>query len=90
MLKIFFFFSIWLDVPRAQNTRPHRLLTRAILHIASLAAHTILNTYKPMELTLRGHLNTDILAGIELGTLCSRERYLNRSATATHKHTYIY
>ena len=27
-------------------------LTRAILHIASLAAHTALNTYKPMEINI--------------------------------------
>ena len=33
-------------------------------------------------LTLRGHFNTDVQAGLELGTLCSRERCLNRSATA--------
>ena len=31
---------------------------------------------------MRGHLNTDVQAGLELETLCSRERYLNRSATA--------
>ena len=42
---------------RAQNTRLHRKLTRAILHIASLAAHTTLNTYNLWKLTLRGHLN---------------------------------
>ena len=30
------------------------------------------------KLTLRGHLNTDVQAGLELGTLCSRERFLNR------------
>ena len=53
------------------------------MHIASLAAHTTLNTYKPMEINIeRGHLNTDVQAGFELGTLCSRERCLNRSATA--------
>ena len=30
----------------------------ATVHIASLAAQIILNTYKPMELALRGHLKT--------------------------------
>ena len=35
------------------------------------------------KLTLRGHLNTDVQAGLELGTLCSWERYFNRSSTAT-------
>ena len=34
------------------------------------------------KLTLRGHLNTDVQAGLELGTLRSREQCLNRSATA--------
>ena len=67
---------------RAQNTRLHRYLTREILHIASLAAHTTLNTYNLWKLTLRGHLNTDVQAGLELETFCSRERCLNRSATA--------
>ena len=33
---------------------------------------------------MRGHLNTDVQAGLELGTFCSRERCLNRSATAPH------
>ena len=33
---------------------------------------------------MRGHLNTDVQAGLELGTLCSREQCLNRSATALH------
>ena len=44
-------------------------------------AHNIkhINLWK---LTLRDHLNTDVQAGLELGTLCSRERCLNRSATA--------
>ena len=46
--------------------------------IASLAAHTTLNTYNLWKLTLRGHLNTDVPAGLELGTICSRERCLNR------------
>ena len=36
------------------------------------------NTYNLWKLTLRGHLNTDVQAGLELGTLCSRERCLNR------------
>ena len=31
---------------------------------------------------MRGHLNTDVQAGLELGTLCSREQCLDRSATA--------
>ena len=85
-ILISIFFSICFRCPtsyeRAQNTRLHRLLTRAILDIASLAAHTTLNTYKPMEinierkLTLRGHLNTDVQAGLELGTFHSRERCL--------------
>ena len=29
------------------------------MHIASLEAHTKLNTYNLWKLTLRGHLNTD-------------------------------
>ena len=48
------------------------------LHIASLAAHTTLNTYNLWKLTLRGHLNTDVQAGLELGTFRSRERCINR------------
>ena len=31
---------------------------------------------------MRGHLSTDVQAGLELGTLCSREQCLNSSATA--------
>ena len=38
---------------------------RAILHIASLAAHTTLNTYKP---NWEVNLNTDVQVGLELGT----------------------
>ena len=30
-------------------------------------------------------INTDVQAGLELGTLCSRERCLNRSATAPRR-----
>ena len=46
----FFFFFFYLfrcptSYERAQNTRLHRWLTRAILHIASLAAHTTFSTY---------------------------------------------
>ena len=83
----FLFFSFYLlkcptSYERAQNTRLHHQLTRAILHIASLAAHTTLNTYNLWKLTLRGHLNTDVQAEIELGTFRSRERCLNRQATA--------
>ena len=33
-------------------------------------------------ITYESHLNTDVQAGLELGTLRSRERCLNRSATA--------
>ena len=47
------------------------------LHIAS-RAHITLNTYNLWKLTLRGHLNTDVQAGLELGTFRSRERCLNR------------
>ena len=36
------------------------------------------------KLALRGHLNTDAQVGLELGTFCSRERCLNRSATAPY------
>ena len=43
----------------------------------SSGAHTTLNTYNVWKLTLRGHLNTDVQAGLELGTLCSRERAQN-------------
>ena len=35
------------------------------------------------KLTLRGHLNNDVQAAIELGTFCSRERCLNRSTTVS-------
>ena len=77
----FFFFLYFFRCPTsyelAQNTRLHRWLTRAILHITSLAAHTTLNTYNLWKLTLRDHLSTDVQAGLELGTLCSRERWLN-------------
>ena len=45
---------------------------------SSGSAHTILNTYNLWKLTLRGHLNTDVQAGLELGTFRSRERCLNR------------
>ena len=89
ILFFFFFFSIGFRCPtsyeRAQNTRLHRQLTRAVLHIASLAAHTTLNTYNLWKLTLRGHLNTDVQAGLELGTFRSRELCLNRQATAPRK-----
>ena len=30
---------------------------------------------------MRGHLDTDVQEGLDLGTLCSREQCLNRSAT---------
>ena len=36
---------------QAQCTRLHRKLTRG--HIASLAAHTTLNIYKPMEINIK-------------------------------------
>ena len=47
----------------------------------SSGAHNIkhINLWK---LTLRGHLNTDDQAGLELGTLCSGEQCLNRSCLA--------
>ena len=32
----------------------------------SSGAHNILNTYNLWKLTLRGHLNTDVQAGLEL------------------------
>ena len=54
--RVFVFFLYLVRCPtsyeRAQKTRLHRYLTRAILHIASLAAHTTLNTYKPMEINI--------------------------------------
>ena len=43
----------------------------------SSGAHNI-NTYNLWKLTLRSHLNTDVHAGLELGTFRSRERCLNR------------
>ena len=52
------------------------LATRAIQHIAS-RAHNI----KLWKLTLRGHLNTDVQAGLELGTFRSRERCFNSKGT---------
>ena len=58
--------------------RTASLADEAILHIASLAAHTTLNTYNLWKLTLRGHLNTDVQAGLELGTF----RYENDALTA--------
>ena len=44
----------------------------------SSGAHNIKHMVNLWKLTLRGHLNTDVQAGLELGTLCSRERCLNR------------
>ena len=41
------------------------------------------------KLALRGHLNTDAQVGLELGTFCSRERCLNRSATAPQNYGLI-
>ena len=60
----FFFFIYLVRCPtsyiQAQCTRLHLYLTRTILHIASLAAHTTSNIYKPMEISpFRGRLNTD-------------------------------
>ena len=52
------------------------------MHIASLEAHTTLNTYNLWKLALRDHLYTDAQRGIELVGFCSRERCLNRPATA--------
>ena len=51
---VFFFYLVRCPTSyeRAQNTRLHRQLTRAVLHIASLAAYTTLNTYKPMEINI--------------------------------------
>ena len=47
------------------------------------AQNTTLNTYKPMEINIeRSPQHTDVQAGLELETLCSREQCLNRSATA--------
>ena len=46
----------------------------------SLAAHTTLNTYKPMEINIERSPQHS-----ELGTFCSRERYLNHSATAPRR-----
>ena len=38
------------------------LLTKAILHIVSLAAYTTLNTYKPMEISIeRSLMNYNVL-----------------------------
>ena len=56
-IKLFLFFFFYLfrcptSYERAQNTRLHRQLTRAILHIANLAAHKTVNTYKPMEINI--------------------------------------
>ena len=48
----------------------------------SSGAHNI--KHNLWKLALRGHLNTDAQVGLELGTFCSRERCLNRSATAPH------
>ena len=42
----------------------------------SSGAHNI--KHNLWKLTLRGHLNTDVQAGLELGTFRSRERCLNR------------
>ena len=39
----------------------------------SSGEHNNINLWK---LTLRGHFNTDVQAGLELGTICSRERCL--------------
>ena len=40
----------------------------------SSGAHNIKTHINLWKLTLRGHLNTDDQAGLELGTLCSREQ----------------
>ena len=70
----------------------HILRTSTVHKTASLAgegnsaycqcsgAHNI--KHNLWKLALRGHLNTDAQAGLELGAFCSRERGLNRSATA--------
>ena len=55
----------------------------------SSGAHNIKHIYNLCKLTLRGHLNTDVQAGLELGTLCSRERYLDRSATKLTFQTHV-
>ena len=52
---MFYFFPIWLDVPHLTNehrTQDCIASLLGILHIASLAAHTTLNTYKPMEINI--------------------------------------
>ena len=61
-----------------RTSTEHKTASLAILHIASLATHTTLNTYNLWKLTLRGHLNTDVQAGLELGTF----RYENDALTA--------
>ena len=50
----------------------------------SLAVPTTLNTYKAMEFNIERSPQYS-----ELGTFCSRERYLNHSATAPRWKFYI-
>ena len=54
LLFSFFFYLVRCPTSyqRAQNTRRQCYMTRAILNIASLAAHTTLNTYKPLEINI--------------------------------------
>ena len=49
---------------------------RAILHIASLAAHTTLNTYKPMEINIDRSPQHWCPSGARTRNFCSRERCL--------------
>ena len=51
------------------------ILQTSTEHKTASLAETHISLWK---LTLRGHLNTDVQAGLELGTFRSRERRLNR------------
>ena len=56
------------------------------MHIASLEAHTTLNTYKPMEINIEmSPQHTDVQAGLELGTFRSRERCLTASYSSQER-----
>ena len=75
-LSFFFSFLFWLDVPHLTNE--HRTQGKSA-YCQSSGAHNIKHLWK---LTLKVHLNTDVKAELKLGTLFSRERCLNSSATA--------
>ena len=55
--RIFFLFCLFRCPTSYERKQNHDTTTREIMHIASLEAHTTLNTYHLWKLALRGHLN---------------------------------